>query len=107
MNDKAFKQMLRDEHTKALQELVKLKSFRFYMAELLGYCKTFQNAFDEKGNVAAYNNGKQACGQKIFEDIMLISPETYIQMCKEENELIARKDKPEEDSDAKYFETVS
>lgn len=102
MNDKAFKEMLRGEHNKALTELVKLKSFRFYMSELLGFCKTFQNAFDEKGNVAAYNNGKQSAGQKIFEDIMSVSPETYIQMCKEEAEYFALKDKKEED-DAEPF----
>lgn len=93
MNDRAFKEMLQGEHNKALAELVKLRSFRFYMAELLGYCKTFKNAFSEKGNVAAYNNGLQAAGQKIFEDIMAISPETYIQMCKEEGEMISMKDK--------------
>ena len=89
--DDAFIKMLAGEHNKALAELVKYKAFRFYMSELLGYCKTFKNAFDEKGNVAAYNNGKQAAGQKIFEDIMATSPETYIQMCKEEAELIAQR----------------
>lgn len=96
-----FREMLQAEHSKALNELVKSKSFRFYMAELLGYCKTFKNAFSEKGNVAAYNNGLQAAGQKIFEDIMAISPETYIQMCKEEAEFIAMQDqmKPKEEEE--------
>jgi hypothetical protein len=89
MTKEEFKEMLRGEHNKALNELVKIKAFRFYMAELLGFCKTFENAFSEKGNVAAYNNGLQAAGQKIFEDIMSISPETYIQMCKEEAEIMA------------------
>lgn len=84
--------MLRNEHNKALAELVKNKAFRFYMSEILGFCKTFQNAFDEKGNVAAFNNGRQSVGQKIFEDIMTIGPETYVQMCKEEAELVALKD---------------
>lgn len=103
---KSFNQYLEDVHSQALKELVKLKSFRFYMAELLGYCKTFENAFDEKGNVAAFQNGRQSVGQKIFNDIMLISPETYIQMCKEENEHISLsqqlKTSKEEDKDAKY-----
>lgn len=89
MANKNFQLYITDIHNKALAELVKLKSFRFYMAELLGYCKTFENAFDEKGNVAAFQNGKQSVGQKIFSDIMIISPETYIQMCKEENEHLA------------------
>lgn len=84
-----FRQMLEGEHNKALAELVKNKAFRFYMSEMLGYCKTFSNAFSEKGNVAAYNNGLQAAGQKIFNDIMAISPETYITMCKEEAELLS------------------
>ena len=81
--------MLQAEHAKALNELVRSKSFRFYMAELLGFCKTFDNAFSEKGNVAAFNNGLQSAGQKIFNDIMAISPDTYIQMCKEEAELLS------------------
>lgn len=85
----AFQEMLEAEHNKALQELVKIKAFRFYMSELIGYCRTFSNAFDEKGNVAAFQNGKQAAGQKIFNDIMATSPETYILMCKEEATLLA------------------
>lgn len=92
MADSSFKEMIVSEHNKALVELVKNKAFRFYMSELLGFCKTFENAFSEKGNVAAFNNGRQSVGQKIFEDIMTIGPETYVQMCKEEAELMALKD---------------
>ena len=92
MTKEQFREMLRGEHNKALNELVKIKAFRFYMSELLGYCKTFENAFSEKGNVAAFNNGLQSAGQKIFEDIMSVSPETYIQMCKEEAEIMAIRD---------------
>ena len=84
--------LLEEKHNNALRELVNNKQFRFYMAELLGYCKTFENAFNEKGNVAAFNNGMQAVGQKIFNDIMLVSPKTYIMMCEEENEVLALKD---------------
>lgn len=87
-----FQKMLENKHKEALKELLKNKSFRFYMAELLGFCKTFENAFSEKGNVAAFNNGLQSAGQKIFNDIMLIDPEKYILMCKEEEELLASKD---------------
>lgn len=86
---KKFQMFLEDKHTSALTNLLKNQEFRFYMAELLGFCKTFENAFSEKGNVAAYNNGLQAAGQKIFNDIMLISPEAYITMCKEENEILS------------------
>lgn len=96
-----FRDMLQAEHQKALNELVKSKSFRFYMAELLGYCKTFDNAFSEKGNVAAFNNGLQSAGQKIFNDIMAISPDTYIQMCKEEAELIAMQNQINKKEDPK------
>jgi len=84
-----FRQYLIGEHNKAFAELIKLQSFRFYMAELLGFCKTFENAFDEKGNKAAFQNGKQAVGQKIFNDIMASDPMTYVQLCKEEAEHLA------------------
>lgn len=84
-----FQQLLEQKHTAALKNLLQNKDFRFYMAELLGVCKTFENAFDEKGNVAAFNNGKQAIGQKIFNDIMLISPQAYITMCQEEQEILS------------------
>lgn len=87
-----YKMLLEEKHNAALKELVNNKQFRFYMAELLGYCKTFENAFNEKGNVAAFNNGMQAVGQKIFNDIMLVSPKTYLMMCEEENEVLALKD---------------
>lgn len=86
---KKFQRFLEDKHTSALTNLLKNQEFRFYMSELLGFCKTFENAFSEKGNVAAYNNGLQAAGQKIFNDIMMISPESYITMCKEENEILS------------------
>lgn len=105
MDEKTFRIYLQNEHDKALQELVKNKAFRFYAAELMGYCKTFENAFDEKGNVAAFQNGKQAVGQKIFNDIMMVSPEAYVQMCKDENEKLALRNqmgpkKKEEKEDA-------
>lgn len=87
-----FKRMLADRHDAALKNLLQNKDFRFYMAELIGVCKTFENAFNEKGNVAAFNNGKQFIGQKIFNDIMLISPQAYITMCQEEQEILAQRD---------------
>lgn len=85
---KRFIEALEQKHNQVLSNLLKSQEFRFYMAELLGFCKTFESAFNEKGNVAAYQNGMQAVGQKIFNDIMLISPEAYLLMCKEEEELI-------------------
>jgi hypothetical protein len=91
-----FKQMLAQKHDTALTNLLQNKDFRFYMAELLGVCKTFENAFDEKGNVAAFNNGKQSIGQKIFNDIMLISPQAYITMCEEEQELLSMRNQMED-----------
>lgn len=90
--DIAFKQYLEQKHNMALANLLKNRDFRFYMAELLGYCKTFENAFSEKGNVAAFNNGLQAAGQKIFNDIMMIDQEKYLLMCKEEQELLSMRD---------------
>lgn len=103
-----FQIMLQAEHDKALQELVKNKAFRFYMSELLGYCKTFDNAFSEKGNVAAYNNGRQAVGQKIFNDITSINPEIYVQMCKEEAEYFKMKETfdKKESEDGKSGQTI-
>jgi hypothetical protein len=98
-----FQIMLRAKHTSALENLLKNKDFRFYMSELLGYCKTFENAFDEKGNVAAWNNGRQDVGQKIYNDIMAVSPEQYLAMCKEEAEYIALKDQMDKgEANAKY-----
>ena len=87
-----FQKMLEQRHASALTNLLQNRDFRFYMAELLGVCKTFENAFDEKGNVAAFNNGKQAIGQKIFNDIMLISPQAYITMCQEEQEILSMRE---------------
>lgn len=95
--DVKFKNILLGEHNKALAKLIKDKDFRFYMSELLGYCKTFENAFSEKGNVAAFNNGLQAAGQKIFNDIMVIDPKAYILMCEEEKEIISLRDTIKED----------
>ena len=105
MDQKTFRAYIQAEHDKALEELVKNKYFRFYAAELMGFCKTFENAFDEKGNVAAFQNGKQAVGQKIFNDIMMVSPEAYVQMCKDENEKLALRNqmtpkKKEDEEDA-------
>lgn len=84
-----FNELLLKMHNSALTNLLKNKDFRFYMSELLGFCKTFESAFSEKGNVAAYNNGMQAVGQKIFNDIMSVDRESYIQMCKEEEGILA------------------
>ena len=70
MAQNKFLGILSHKHDTALEGLLKNKDFRFYMSELLGFCKTFENAFSEKGNVAAYQNGMQAVGQKIFNDIM-------------------------------------
>ena len=90
-----FQRMLEQKHNTALVNLLQNRDFRFYMAELLGVCKTFENAFDEKGNVAAFNNGKQFIGQKIFNDIMLVSPQAYITMCEEEQEILSMRDQME------------
>lgn len=87
--NKKFMLMLETKHNQALTHLLQDKEFRFYMAELLGFCKTFENAFSEKGNVAAFQNGMQAVGQKIFNDIMLTDPKMYIKMCEEENDILA------------------
>lgn len=84
-----FKQYLEEKHQMVLSSILKNKDVRFYLAELLGFCKTFENAFNEKGNVAAYQNGMQAVGQKIFSDIMECDAKIYVQMCEEEKEILA------------------
>lgn len=91
MSNEKFLAIIRGKHNEALASLLQNQDFRFYMAELLGYCKTFENAFSEKGNVAAFNNGLQSAGQKIYNDIMAINPQMYIKMCEEEKELISLK----------------
>lgn len=100
-NDVKFRAIVNAMHDKALSKLLQDKDFRFYMSELLGYCKTFENAFNEKGNVAAFNNGLQSAGQKIYEDIMLISPEAIITMCKEEQEILALRNQLKDNSEDK------
>ena len=99
--DAKFKTIISSMHDRALAKLLKDKSFRFYMSELIGYCKTFENAFSEKGNVAAFNNGLQAAGQKIYNDIMLISPNAFIKMCKEEEEILALRNQLKDNSEDK------
>lgn len=96
-----FKAMLGNMHDAALRNLLQNKDFRFYMSELIGYCKTFENAFSEKGNVAAFNNGLQAAGQKIYNDIMLVSPDSFIKMCKEEEEILALRNQTKDSSEDK------
>jgi hypothetical protein len=60
------------------------KDFRFYIADLLGFTNPFKTSFEEKGNVSSFNAGKQAVGLKIFNDIMAISPESFLKLMKEE-----------------------
>lgn len=91
-----FRKILEAKHDAVLKNLLADSGFRFYMSELLGYCKTFENAFNEKGNVAAFQNGMQSVGQKIFEDIMLSNPEAFLKMRQEEEDLLSLRDKPEE-----------
>ena len=86
--EKKFREFLEKKHETALKNLLENQDFRFYIAELLGFCKTFENAFSEKGNVASFNNGLQAAGQKIFNDIMAVAPHKYITICEEEKSLI-------------------
>lgn len=68
----------------ALSNLLKQKDFRFFLSDILGYTNTFKSPFDEKGNLASFNAGKQAVGLKIFNDIISIEPNYFIMLTKEE-----------------------
>lgn len=74
----------RSDMYRALSELLKLKAFRFYISDLIGYTKPFETPFDEKGNLASFNAGKQSVGLRIFNDIINIDPEYFVLMSKEE-----------------------
>lgn len=78
-NDAYYTDMYR-----ALSELLKLKAFRFYISDILGYTKPFETPFDEKGNLASFNAGKQSVGLRIFNDILGVDPEYFVMMQKEE-----------------------
>lgn len=88
----AFEKDYQSRYALALQNLLKQEEFRFFIADILGYAKTFSGVFDEKGNVASYNSGRQSVGLKIFNDILSVSPNSFIQIQKEEQERTKRKE---------------
>lgn len=87
-----FEKDYKDRYALALQNLLKQEEFRFFISDILGYAKTFSGVFDEKGNVASYNSGRQSVGLKIFNDILSVSPNAFIQIQKEEQERAKRKE---------------
>lgn len=88
-----FNKQYKDKYDLALFNLLKLEDFRFFISDLLGYSKTFSESFDEKGNIASYNSGRQSVGMKIFKDIMYVSPNSFIDIQKEERERSVQKEK--------------
>ena len=88
----AFAKEYTGQYRMALQSLLQLKEFRFFIADILGFAKTFSGVFDEKGNVASYNSGRQSVGLKIFNDIMSVSPNSFIQIQKEEQDRAKRRE---------------
>lgn len=79
-NDEHFSQMYI-----ALSNLLKQKDFRLYISDIIGYSKPFETPFDEKGNLASFNAGKQSVGLRIFNDIMNVNPEYFVMLTKEES----------------------
>lgn len=79
-----YEKMYSGELTLVLSRLLKNKDFRFYLSDLIGYTNPFQTSFDEKGNVSSFNAGKQSVGLRIFNDIMAIDPDAFVQLMKEE-----------------------
>lgn len=82
--DDKYKKIYSGELTLVLSRLLKDKDFRFYLSDLIGYTNPFQTSFDEKGNVSSFNAGKQSVGLRIFNDIMSVNPDAFIQLMKEE-----------------------
>ena len=79
-----YEKLYSGELTLALSRLLKDKDFRFYLSDIIGYTNPFQTSFDEKGNVSSFNAGKQSVGLRIFNDIMSVNPDAFIQLMKEE-----------------------
>lgn len=73
-----------NEMALALSRLLKNKDFRFFISDLIGYTNPFQSSFDEKGNVSSFKAGKQSVGLKVFNDIIAISPSSFIDLINEE-----------------------
>lgn len=88
----AFAKEYSEQYRLALYNLLQQKDFRFFVSDLLGFSKTFSGVFDEKGNVASFNAGKQAVGLKIFNDIIAVSPNSFIQIQKEELDRAKRRE---------------
>lgn len=82
--NKKYQEAYSGELTLVLSRLLQNKDFRFFLSDLIGYTNPFQSAFEEKGNVAAFNSGKQSVGLKIFNDIMAVDPDAFLQLMKEE-----------------------
>ena len=91
-NNEAWRKKYISDRQAALGRLLKLRDFRFYISDVLGFSGTFENTFDEKGNVSAFNTGKHAVGIKIFNEIMLEDPSAYITMLNEEKRAIEEKE---------------
>lgn len=82
--NKKYQQAYSGELTLVLSRLLQNKDFRFFISDLMGYTNPFQSSFEEKGNVSAFNSGKQAVGLKVFNDIMAVDPDAFLQLMKEE-----------------------
>ena len=82
--NKKYQDLYSGEMTLALTRLLQLKDFRLFLADLIGYTKPFDTAFEEKGNLSSFNMGKQAVGLKIFNDMMAVDPQSFMTMMKEE-----------------------
>lgn len=79
-----YKKLYSGEFTLVLARLLQNKDFRFFLSDLFGFTNPFTSSFEEKGNLASYNSGKQAVGLKVFNDLMAVNPESFLQLMKEE-----------------------
>ena len=79
-----YEKLYAGEMTLVLSRLLKNKDFRFYISDLLGFTNPFKSPFDEKGNVSAFNAGKQSVGLRLFNDIISVDPDSFMQLMKEE-----------------------
>lgn len=79
-----YEKLYSGEMALVLSRLLKNKDFRFYISDLLGFTNPFKSPFDEKGNVSAFNAGKQSVGLRLFNDIISVDPDSFMQLMKEE-----------------------
>jgi hypothetical protein len=70
-----------------VRDIMQLKQGREYFWDLLSFCGVFQTTFDPNPYVSANQEGGRNVGLKILADITNSSPDLYLTMMKEAEEI--------------------